>query len=258
MTQKQAHKPAGPGGGQFMEVAHSEASVALEAPAAETPTAKPAKKVTSKGVKTTVKLPDGSVASRTSLKGNYTHAVVRGPETPELVIANREAQIKQSEQSIKDIDEAYINPVHKIRNRGFTRRGEDPDLDYKGEPSYHSFEVHLMKADGKGSLYSTHSNSKGVSEGVYDYETGKYDGKATQRASVSIQASLKDRQRLDREHIVQAQADIEAVKAGTFKFGGPFVARWSSREDLAMKAMNSSDLKHEHPTREMWVVPVDE
>lgn len=257
MTQKPAHKPAGPGGGQFMETSHPEASVTLGAPASTEP-GKPARKVSSKGVTTTVALPDGTVATRTSVKGNYTHAVVRGPETPELVIANREAQIKYAEQSIKDIEEAYVKPNHKIRNRGFTRRGEDPDLDYKGEPSYHSFEVHLMKADGKTSLYSTHSNSKGISEGVYDYEAGKYDGKATQPASISIRDSLKDQRERSRESIAAAQADIEAVKAGTYKFGGPFVARWSSREDLAEKAMNSSDLKHEHPTREMWVVPVDE
>lgn len=253
MTQKLVHKPAGPGGGQFMETAHAASPVTLEAPAA-----KPARKVTSKGVTTTVTLPDGSVATRTSVKGNYTHAVVRGPETPELVISNREAQVRYAEQSIKDIEEAYKEPKHKIRNRGFNRHGQDPDLDYKGEPSYHSFEVHLMKADGRTSLYSTHSNSKGICEGVYDYEAGKYDGKATQSASISIRDSLKDRMRLDRERIVEAQADIESVKAGTYEFGGPFVARWSSRQDLAEKAMNSSDLKHEHPTREMWVVAVDE
>lgn len=257
MTQKQAHKPVGPGGGQFMETSHAEASVTLGAPEAPAPE-KPAKKVTSKGVKTTVRLPDGTIATRTSQNGNYTHAVVRGPETPELVVANREAQIKYAEQSIKDVEEAYVKPSHKIRSRGFTRKGEDPDLSYGGKPTFHNFEVHLLKADGRTSLYSTHSNSKGISEGVYDYEARKYDGQATQPASIAIRDSLKDRMRLDREHIAEATADIEAVKAGTFKFGGPFVARWSSREDLAMKAMNSSDLKHEHPTREMWVVPVDE
>ena len=243
--------------GKFGHQQHAEASLTLGAPEAPAPE-KPAKKVTSKGVKTTVTLPDGSVDTRTSVKGNYTHAVVRGPETPELVIANREACIRHAETVIKDIEEAYVEPKHKIRNRGFSRRGEDPDLDYKGEPSYHGFEVHLLKADGSTSLHSTHSNSKGFHEGVYDHEAGKYDSTATELASLTIRGSLLDQKKRSGEQIAQAQADIEAVKAGTYKFGGPFVARWSSREDLAMKAMNSSDLKHEHPTREMWVVPVDE
>lgn len=240
--------------GKFGHQQHAEASLTLGAPEAPAP----AKKASSKGVTTTVTLPDGTIATRTSVKGNYTHAVVRGTETPELVIANREAQIKYAEQSIKDVEEAYVKPSHKIRNRGFARNGEDPDLDYKGGPYYHGFEVHLLKADGRTSLYSAHSNSKGMHQGVYDYEAGEYDGQATQLASIAIRDSLKDRMRLDREQITKAQADIDAVKAGTYEFGGPFVARWSSREDLADKAMNSSDLKHAHPTREMWVVPVDE
>jgi hypothetical protein len=241
--------------GRFGAQQHAESSLTL---GATEPAAKPARKVTSKGVTTMVTLPDGSVDTRTSLKGNYTHAVVRGPEKPELVIANREAAIRHAEETIKDIKEAYVEPKHKIRNRGFSRHGEDPDLNYQGKPSYHGFEVHLLKADGRTSLYSVHSNSKGLHQGIYDHETGKYDGEATQLASLAIRDSLKDLKKRSEEAIARAQEDIDSVKAGTYQFGGPFVARWSSRQDLAEKAMNSKDLRHDHPTREMWVVPVDE
>jgi hypothetical protein len=44
MTQKQAHKPAGPGGGHFLEVAHAASFVTMET---EAPAGKPARKVTS-------------------------------------------------------------------------------------------------------------------------------------------------------------------------------------------------------------------
>jgi hypothetical protein len=248
-TDTTARQPKGiRAGGQFAATAHAEPDVSL-APAP--------KKVTSKGVLTTVTLPDGSVAKRTSQNGNYTHAVVRGPETPELVIANREHQIADAEKTLKDIDEALAleKPIFKIRNRGF--RDKDPDLRYDGTPSYHGFEAHLMSADGKRSLYSTHCNSKGLSEGVYDYDTKTYDGKAVQAAPKSIRAAVAEQQKHARETIAACTADIEAVKAGTFEFGGPYVARWSSRQDLAEKAMNSSDLKHDYPTRGMYVTPVD-
>jgi hypothetical protein len=248
-TDSAARQPKGiPVGGQFAATAHSEPDVSL------TPAPK---KVTSKGVLTTVTLPDGSIAKRTSQNGHYTHAVVRGPEEPKLVIANREHQIADSEKTIKDIDEALAleKPIFKIRNRGF--RDKNPDLRYDGTPSYHGFEAHLMSADGKRSLYSTHCNSKGLSEGVYNYDTKTYDGKAIQAAPTSIRNAVTEQQRNARETITLAAADIEAVKAGTFELGGPYVARWSSRQDLAEKAMNSSDLKHDYPTRGMYVTPVD-
>lgn len=249
MSDTTARQPKGvPVGGQFAATSHAEPELTL----------KPApRKVTSKGVQTTVTLPDGSIAQRTSLKGNYTHAVVRGPEVPELVIANREHQIAAAEKTIKDIDEALEKPVFKVRNRGFARNGEDPDLRYDGTPSYHGFEAHLMSADGKRSLYSTHCNSKGLSEGVYDYETTTYDSTAVQSAPKAIRGAVADQQHHARETVAAATADIEAVKAGSFAFGGPYVARWSSRQDLAEKAMNSSDLKHDYPTRGMYVTPVD-
>jgi hypothetical protein len=163
MTTKSARQPKGiPVGGQFAATSHAEPDVSLAAPAAKT---------SPKGRTTTVTLPDGTVATRTSKTMVYTHAVVRSAEVPELVIANRENQIAYSEKIIKDIDDALVNPVFKISRR-FNDRDRDPDMSYDGTtPSYHGFEAHLMSADGKTRLYSTHCNSKGLCEGVYDYET---------------------------------------------------------------------------------------
>lgn len=191
MTTNSARQPKGiPVGGQFAATAHSEAEVSLSAPE----TKKPKRRVT------TVTFPDGTVDKRTSENRVYTHAVVKSAEIPELVLANREHRIAAEEQSIKDIDEALglEKPNFRIKRR-FNFRNEDPDVSYDGKPSYHGFEAILLTADGTRQLYSVHCNSKGVHEGVFDHETGKYDGSATQHATTAIKAAVRDQQKRSRE-----------------------------------------------------------
>jgi hypothetical protein len=248
MTTNSARQPKGiPVGGQFAATAHPESDVSL---APEEPK-KPKRRVT------TVTFPDGTVDKRTSENKVYTHAVVKSAEVPELVIANREHVIAREEQRIKDIDEALAleKPNFRIKRR-FNFRNEDPDISYDGKPSYHGFEAILLTADGKRQLHSTHCNSKGISEGVFDYETGKYDGSATQHSTTSIKASVRDHQKHSREAIEKAKSDIEKVKAGTYDLGKPGVVRWSSREDLAVKAA-TGEFNYDHDTRRASVVPVD-
>ena len=218
----------------------------------------PAGKRTSKGVVTTVTLPDGAVAKRTSQRGNYTHAVVLSAEDPDLVRKVRTARVAELEERVALIDAtlAQEKPTLKIRSRGLHRHGQDPDVGYQGKPNFHGFETMLYAADGKTVLEFTHSNSKAIVQGVYDYEAGRYDGEATQPARQSLLAkarSTRERLAKDLEDERKALADLDA---GTYDFGEPKVVRWSSRRDLAEKAARS-DFPNSGLMRHAYVVPVD-
>ncbi|WP_427019382.1 hypothetical protein ACQCSX_22075 (plasmid) [Pseudarthrobacter sp. P1] len=240
-----ARQPKGvPVGGQFAATAHAEPALTLT-PATGTSTS-------SRGRTTTVTLPNGVVATRTSKTKTYSHAVVLSEEVPELVVASRESSIRASRTRIKDLTEALENPKFAKRQR--FPGDKDPDVGYQGKPIYHGFEYFLMSPDGKTRLGDTRGNSTGDTQGMYDVETGDYDVHKVGRA---IQF-LKDQAVLDiknnEQRITDAEIDISAVQSGTYDLGSPGVASWSSRADLAAKAA----AQWASTTRRTMVVPVDE
>lgn len=242
MSDTSARQPKGiPVGGQFAATAHAEPELSLTAP-----------KVTSRGRTTNVTLPNGTVATRTSKSKEYSHAVVLSPEIPELVIANREGLIRGAQAAIAAREEALKDPKFTKRRR--FRDDRDPDVDHKGEPVFYGFEYNLMSADGEEILETTRGNSKGETQGAYDPETFEYDVRAISRAvpQLKVQAAVKIRQA--REDITKYEADIEAVKAGTYNLGDYGVPAWSSRADLAQKAAN----QYAGWTRRATVTAVDQ
>jgi hypothetical protein len=242
-TDTAARQPKGvPVGGQFAATAHAEPEVSLTAP-----------KVTSRGRTTNVTLPDGTVATRTSKTKEYSHAVVLGPEEPELVIANREARIRSAEAAIAAREEALKDPKFTKKRR--FRDDRDPDLNYGGtEPAYNGFEYALKSTDGRENLEDKWGNSKGDTQGCWDPETFEYDVHKLGRVVPQLKLQTLERIKRAKESIVENQADIEAVKNGTYNLGSYGVASWSSRPDLAEKAAN----QYAGWTRRVTVVPVDQ
>jgi hypothetical protein len=239
-----------PTGGEFAATAHSDNVPSLAAPA---PVPGPtAPKTSSKGRTTYVTLPDGKVASRTSKTKEYSHVVVLGPEVPELVIANRETRIRSAEASIAQLEEALKDPKF-TKSRRFPR-DENPDVDYMGRPVHHGFEYHLKSADGKTSLETIRGNSKGDTEGSYDPETFEYEHGRHGRAVTELKLKAQDRINQAKESIARNQADIDAVKNGTYELGGYGVASWASRRDLAEKATG----QYAGWTRRVTVTPIDQ
>lgn len=241
-TDTTARQPKGiPVGGQFAATTHSEPEVSLTAP-----------KVTSRGRTTNVTLPDGTVATRTSKTKEYSHAVVLSPEIPELVIANREALINSAAAATAAREEALKEPVFKKRRR--FRDDRDPDVNYRGEPAYHGYEYFLMSANGEEKLEEMWGNSKGDTQGCYDPETFDYDVHKVGRVIPELKLKTKERIQRAKNDIAQYEADIEAVKAGTYDLGGYSVPSWASRVDLAEKAAN----QYSNRTRRVSVLPVDQ
>ena len=229
--------------GKFGEQEHAEPSLSLAAPKT--------RKVTSKGTEYTVTLPDGTVATRTSKKGNYTHVVVASPQFPEAVVAEAERVIERNTKDIEAIDRALAEPSFKRRQR-FNDR--DPDIGYSGTPVYYGFDAWLSGPDGK-SVASTTCNSHGVTSGVYD-EKGEYEYRLGDvEGSLIGQATMKRLQ--SEEQIDAARKRIAAVNDGTYDFGPYGVVRWSSRADLAEKAA-SGEFAANIRTRSYTVMPIDD
>lgn len=241
-TDTSARQPKGiPAGGQFAATAHAEPELSLTAP-----------KVTSRGRTTNVTLPDGTVATRTSKSREYSHAIVLSPEIPELVIANREAQIRGAQAATTVREEALKDPKFTKRRR--FRDDRDPDVDHKGQPAYYGFEYNLMSADGKEILETMRGNSKGDTQGCYDPENFDYDAREVGRVIPQLKLHTQEAMRRAKETIAAAEADIEAVKTGTYDLGSYGVPAWSSRADLAQKAAN----QYAGWTRRATVTPVDQ
>jgi hypothetical protein len=241
-TDSTARQPKGiPVGGQFAATAHAEPELSLTAP-----------KVTSRGRTTNVTLPDGTVATRTSKSKEYSHAVVLSPEIPELVIANREEQIRSAQAAITAREEALKEPKFTKRRR--FNDGRDPDLDHKGGPVYYGFEYNLMSADGTQILETMRGNSTGHTQGCYDPESFEYDVKEIGRVLPQLKLHTKVAINHAKATIIAAEADIKAVNNGTYDLGKYGVPAWSSRLDLAQKAAN----QYAGWTRRATVTPVDQ
>lgn len=245
-----------PAGGQFAATAHSDNVPSLAphpqtVPVPDAPSAT-APKTSSKGRTTYVTLPDGTVATRSSKTKVYTHAVVQSPEIPELVIADREAQIKKAEAYIAAREEALKDPTFKKRRRFPSDR--DPDTDYQGRPAYNGFEYILMSADGAEPLETTWGNSTGDTKGCYDPETLKYDVQAIGRAVPELKLQTKNKIEQLKETIQKCREDIEKVNNGTYNLGSYGVISWASRPDLAHKAANT----YTSHTRRTTVSPIDQ
>lgn len=245
-----------PTGGQFAAIGHSDnvPSLAPKTPAAPEPDAPSATapKTSSKGRTTYVTLPDGSVATRSSKTKEYSHAVVQSPEIPELVIADREAQIRKAEADIAAREEALKDPKFKKRQR-FPSDRRDPDVDYQGRPAYHGFEYFLVDADGN-KLEETRGNSKGDTQGCYDPETLEYDVKKVGRAVPELKLQTKKKIERLKETIKDCREDIGKVNDGTYDLGRYGVISWASRPDLAQKAANTYTSR----TRRTTVSPIDQ
>ena len=201
--------------------------------------------------KITVTFEDGTVATRKSARA-YTHAVTASAEIPELV---REAMIsgRAGEEALRD---ALVDALDKmdvvIRHRGFRSGGKD--LDTSGNPSWSNYEAFLSGSRYPGGHFSGvswHCNSEGISS---KYMAG--GGKEL----VPVRGILQDHAQQRIAHLNQSMEMktqiVARIDDGTFIPDPPKVLRWSTRQELAVKAMHS-DFPGFSATRRLAVVEVD-
>jgi hypothetical protein len=210
--------------------------------------------------------PDGTVSKRGSKTRAYTHAVVEGPIDPLKYADYLDKQAAEADRTADGIEAALVEPQVKIKNRNLGWRNEDPDVGYNGKHVYHGFEIFL-----NGAYYSanSHSDSKGVVDVPSKYTHGvepiaeAEDGRGVLLPGRDyILAVARDALSTKRLAAVDLRNQAAALRSGdlsslSHNALGYGVMRWSSREDLAYKALSEFAYSVERG-HTVYVVPVDQ
>lgn len=220
-------------------------------------------------VTTTVTHPDSTVSKRSSVRANYTHAVVVGPVDPAVRAAYLRQQAAEADAEIVEIAEALKDPRVSVRSRGF--RLDDPT-------SYHTHEAFLVgprtnhrgtaRVHGSNSYptFSEHCNSEGIVEAYAHDEDGSLM-KDSNGEYIRFETSAKNDLVLAAWHkiaslmdfAVDARTKADRADAGDQgpKGTGYSVVRWSTRRDLAAKAADGEFAYFAAHGHQVSVVEVD-
>lgn len=188
--------------------------------------------------KTTVTHADGTVSTRKSQSRTYTHAVEIAPARAAAYAAWQTAAAAKEEARAAQYRAAAAAGKVVIKSRGFP--GTRPE-------SLHDYEATLA---GTGGYVYTWCSADGRTQDIVA------DGKPI----VDVRAYLIEHATQYAEGIEQRAAELRAEAAKILAAGTPVgdygVLRWSSRADLATKALSEFDyaVQRGHTIR---VVPVD-
>lgn len=201
--------------------------------------------------KTTVTFDDGTVARRTTERA-YTHAVAVSAEIPELVRPHLIEGIAADEKYLAMLAEAIEKMEIVVANRGFHTQGKD--LGHDGKPSWSNYEAALLgtRSDTDHRYTVTiHCNSESISRVFVDGE-----GYKPVPARDVLKKYAEHRYEAVTGSLAAKRKFLAQLDAGTYDLGKPEVLRWSSREELAIKALNS-EFNRGYPTRRLFITAVD-
>jgi hypothetical protein len=194
----------------------------------------------------TITHPDGTVSTRGTAR-DYTHAVVLTPREPQtwrtFVLKTLDARIALLAELNKMIESAVIH-----RGRSFSSNPAGVDLDRDGNHTYMNFQASFGRTGPM--CFTAWCDSAGNTR---DYRDGE-------RIIVPVADFLIDQARRTAELWAKSNAAdvhlIAAIDAGTADRGGYRVVRWSTRRDLAERAVAEFDGFREHG-HGIEVQPVD-
>jgi len=213
---------------------------------------------------TTVTFNGEIVGKRTSAKAIYTHAILVLPATEEDRKAAFEREAQRMEAEANMLEQAADKGDVVVKRRFPTSQKDDDNY-------FHSHEVILRgaqqpRSDGKGmyNLVTAHSNHKGEIETWTKYAMGLEPIRPT---TVDYQGDQEYAYN-GRDYLIRAarqRAEGLRESAGLVREQGaepddeaPSVVRWSSRRDLAEKALNEFEYLVERFGRRLVVVEVDQ
>jgi hypothetical protein len=204
----------------------------------------------------TVTHPDGTVSTRTSARA-YTHVIVSVPATPEARKAalNRQADRREAHAAV--LEAAADAGVVKGHYRGM-------DID---QTKFHAYDFHLegtLVESGRTRYYeiSERANNEGLHEtwprfigDIPVVRETEEDHSGEKRVAVKVKDFVIHQARQTaarlREEATQLRIDAEKPDPRGYE-----ALRWSSRADLAQKAL--SEFEYEYSVgRTLTVVPVD-
>lgn len=217
--------------GKFGTQLHAAPDVTLDA--APGPTSP---KVDSKGRTVFVTLPDGMVVKRTSKTRHYTHAIVASPEDPERVKESALQCIETYRKNIEALTAALDAPKLRLRKKLISRQG-DPDVNYKGEPSYNGFDYSAYAEDGKTVLATVRGNSKQLTRGGRGAD-GAWDPDLLLSISTALRSNMASKREDWEKWTRENQEKVEAVDNGTYDCGAYSVYGFSATKENARKTAN--------------------
>lgn len=186
--------------------------------------------------KTTVIHEDGTVSTRSSKTMTYTHAVEIGPAVPELFAAGLRERADDQETKAAQLEAALANgPRVVLRSRGawVTRQDVTHEAELVGTP------------------LSTWADANGMtSVGYPDVQIIP----ALDYLIDSARSSAADY----RDHAAKLRAEADAVlSADAVPGDGWWIFRWSTRAELAVKALGEARRGYGGAGRVIRVVAVD-
>jgi hypothetical protein len=202
--------------------------------------------------KLTVTLPDGTTASRrTDRDYGFVVAVSPRDSTTLAQLADREAD--EAEALAERLEAMIAEPVLKLRPSGYSRPGMDPDKNRDGSPRYTSHEALLVGAEHA----MTRANAKGETE-TWGVTADGTEGRLVVSALAYLVERTRDRADRQRTEAAAKRAEAEALRAGSTDAVEHWaVARWSTRQDLAEKAITGDLRKLSALGHELRVLSVD-
>jgi hypothetical protein len=171
--------------------------------------------------KTTVTHADGTVSTRKSQTRTYSHAVEVSPAPAAAYAANLNRKADSLAARAANLRAAADAGVVHVRSRGFSTA--DP---------YISHDATLLGTDRE---ISWHSNAAGQ---IKDTLT---DGSPIVNARDYLVAYARKQATVWDEQAAKTRQEAADVLAAGTPVGNYFVARWSSRADLAAKALSEFD-----------------
>lgn len=198
--------------------------------------------------------PDGTISRRQTARA-YTHVVVATPRDASRYADHIAGRIATFDRHIAELEASIANPEFKLAHRGFPTmgRGSD-DVGFDGEPRYTAFALSLVLPTRDLNV-CTWTNSQAITENLIPAGDGKYDRQTAdgRQEVLAIARRLIGTYTTERS---EAQTLLDSVRAGTADLGKYAVARWSTRQELAIRAMAEFDhLRAEG--RSLSVVEVD-
>jgi hypothetical protein len=191
----------------------------------------------------TVTLPDGTTATRRTDRPSL-YAIVSGPRDADAVAAEFIRQA-ESHSILADRLQQQLADGQLVRRRrsGVGPISSDPDASWTGGHSYHNFEIRLQGAE----YVEWHCDSEGQGQ-IYVGGVGSIGDVASWIRETYVPGTIA-MHRATAAKLREAAASAEADKGYT-------VQRWTSRLDLAQKALARFDHLRQRG-HSLEILPVD-
>lgn len=191
--------------------------------------------------KLTATAPNGQTFTRETAR-DYRFVIAIEPRSVEVEIAALRKAADEARAELARFEAALAKGDYKLRDR----RLGSPFWLKDGEKSYSSHEAFLVGAPHSGVMHASHDGEAKV-WGDYDAE-GNYTSRDDWHVlpvREALEGQIRGAMRRERETIEASEARAAGLADGSIAPETDWkVARWTTRADLAEKALGSSEIRY--------------